>query len=209
MHLRFLFTILSFLFLQENPPAGDPPEKKDPPEPKPDEVTFDDKQQDKVNALLAAERKKTAEDTALRLKNEREAQDRKDAEAAKRKKDEEAGKFDEVRTDLEGKVSTAEADLKSATTELETLRGYVTADIEAVTKAVKESDSAKVLMDFHPGDDAAVPQLLAWARKAKARLPELDAVRERKPGHPRDPKTGINEIDINTEVAKKAASYRI
>lgn len=210
MHLRFLLTLLSFLALESTPPGGDPPKKDDPPDgDPPKKVEFSEDQQREVNRIAAKEAKKAAEAARKTRDAEIEAERTKDAEAAQRKKDEDAGEFDKVRTALEGKVSTAESDLKTVTAELETLRTYVTADIESVTKAVASSDSAKVLMDFHPGDDASAPELLAWARKAKARLPELDAVPVRKPGHARDPKTGINELDINTEVAKKAASYRI
>jgi hypothetical protein len=203
MHLRFLLTLLSFLFLQSNPLGGDPP-KNDPP----DEVKFDDKQQAKINDMLAAERKATEERVAARLKAERDEQDRKTKEQQARDEAEKRGEFDKVKTDLEGKVSTIESERDALKAEHETLSVYVKADIEAVTKAVREakdSPAAKTLLDFHPGDDATPTQLLAWAQKAKTRLPELEAQQKQSRGSGFDPKPKDGtDVKIESPISKRS-----
>lgn len=197
--LRILPFLLS-LALQANPPAGDPPEDPpaaDPPKPKaskPEGVT--DEIQEWVSALVARETKAAkAQAKADASAAMEEARKQREADA-QRKKQEEAGEFDKVRTGIEQERDTAKAELDAAAAELETLREYTKADIAAVEKQVKDTPSAKVLLDFHPGEEATVPQLLAWAAKAKAGLPELQKAGGA-PGNRHNPKpggpTGINE----------------
>src|SRR5690606_27178746 len=69
-----------------DPPADPPKDPKDPPAdpPKDDDVTFDEKQQKKLNDLLAAERKKTEErlatEAAAQAQREKEQRERDEAE---------------------------------------------------------------------------------------------------------------------------------
>ncbi len=124
---------------------------------------------------------------------------------AQRKKNEEAGKFDEVKQSLESERDTAASERDRFKEQNDTLLRLVKADVEAAWGDLP--DEVKDAYDGEDDDVLAKKQHMQRMAKVIAKL--TDAVRERKPGHPRDPKTGINEIDINTEVAKKAASYRI
>lgn len=119
--------------------------------------------------------RKTAEKTARETRNELDT-----LKAAKAKEDEdkqaEQGKWQELAEKREASLNETTTNLESATTELETLRAYVSTDVETVTKQVKEikdDPAAKVLLKFHPGDDASVPELLAWAKEAKAGLADI------------------------------------
>ncbi len=206
-HLRLLFTLVSMLW-DVDPATGK--EKEPPADPKPDKPTFDDQQQQWINDRLAAERKDAEARTATRLKSEAETRATNEREQRGRDEAEKRGEFDKVKTDLETKVSDAESKLESANAELDTLRSYVESDIDTVTKAVNASDSAKLLMDWHPGDDATTPQKLDWARKAKARLPELTSTKEPYRGNGPNPKPGGGEtkIDENAAVAQARRTVR-
>lgn len=170
MHLRFLFALISFLFLESAPPGTNPP---DPPaDPKPDDVTFDAKQQDKINALLAAERKSTEEKVAARLKQEADEAKRKADADAERARQEAAGEFDAVKTSLTSERDAAVSERDALKGEVETLRSYVTADIDATLT----DDRYKPFLRFDPGADAPIADRLKWLEDAKASVAELPKV---------------------------------
>ncbi len=121
------------------------------------------------------EARKAAEKTARETAKELDT-----LKAAKAKEDEdkqaEQGEWQKLAEKREASLNETTTNLESATTELETLRAYVSTDVETVTKQVKElkdDPAAKVLLKFHPGDDASVPALLAWAKEAKAGLADI------------------------------------
>lgn len=128
--------------------------------------------------------------------------------AAKAKADEdkqaEQGEWKELAEKRDADLTKAATDLESATTELETLRTYVSGDVAAITKSVKDakdSPAAKALLDFYPGDDASALELLAWAQKAKPRLTELDTATTTTRGAGPNPKpAGNHKIDEREEV---------
>lgn len=208
LFLRLLLAVLPFVW-QVDPKADPDPKdpKVDPPKPR---FEWTEEQQAEIRRIATKEARAAAE----KARKDRDAeieQERKDREAEQqRKKNEEAGMFAEVRTALEGERDTAKTDLQAANAELDTLRDYVTSDIETVTKAVKESESAKVLMDFHPGDEASTPELLTWAQKAKARLPELASTRRSAPGNPANPPPrNTDRIDEDAARAQSRRNVRI
>jgi len=183
--------------------GGNPDDQKD----KPEEVTFDDKQQAKVNALLAAERKRTEEATATRLKTEREEADRTAQAEAERKKQAEAGQFDEVKRSIETERDGFKTRAETAEAEREKLAEYVKSDIATVTKTVKDakdSPAAKVLMRYYPGDDADPLALLDWAQNAKASLPEIEK-ETALPGNGPNPKPAGTAIDTEADKRARAA----
>lgn len=182
-------------------------------ESKPEDVKFDDAQQRRVNDLIAAERKRTEEATATRIKTEADEAKRKADAEAQRKRDEEAGKFDAVRQSLEEERDAVKASLDAATTELDALRAYVKADVTAVTKQVKDakdSPAAAALLDFYPGDDADSQTLLRWAEKAKARMPEIEGATARTSNGPNPkPATGHFDKDAAAAEMRRKGTFRI
>lgn len=155
----------------------------------------------------ADKRAKAAEKELADLKAE--AQKRADAEAA------EQGKWKELAEKRDADLTTVTTDRDTIKAEADTLRKYVTDDIAGVTKQVKDlkdNPSAKALLSFHPGDDASVTQLLDWAAKAKALLPDL--VEETRPtttGNGPNPKpaTGTFNRDAAIEKARQSGRFRI
>lgn len=142
---------------------------------------------------------KAARDTTKELDTLKAARAQEDEAKAK-----EQGKWQELAEKRDADLQTATKTLESATTELETLRTYVSGDVAAITKAVKDakdSPAAKALLDFYPGDDASALELLAWAAKAKPRLAELDTTTATTRGAGPNPKpAGTHKIDEREEV---------
>jgi len=140
------------------------------------------------DARKAAE--KEARDAKARLAQiEADAQKAKDAEAA------EQGKWKELAEKRDADLAEATSKLTATTTELDTLRTYVTDDIVAAVKVLP-----KALVAFDPGEDAPIAQRLAWLTKAKAAAAELDKQTPR--GNGGDPKPGGNpKIDADKAVA--------
>lgn len=142
---------------------------------------------------------KTARDTTKELADLKTAKVKADEE-----KQAEQGRWQELAEKRDADLQTATKTLETATTELETLRGYVSGDVAAITKAVKDakdSPAARALLDFYPGDDASALELLAWAQKAKPRLTELDTTTTTTRGAGPNPKpAGNTKIDEREEV---------
>jgi len=150
------------------------------------------------DARKAAE--KTARDTTKELA---------DLKAANAKADEdkqaEQGKWQELAEKRDADLQTATKTLESANGELETLRTYVSGDVESITKAVKaakDSPAAKALLDFYPGDDGSALELLAWAQKAKPRLSELDTTNATTRGAGPNPKPATGHFDKDAALAR-------
>lgn len=215
-HLRLLL-MLPFLVLQSTPPAGDPsagnPAAGDPP--KNDPPASDPPLGESGERALRAERDarkdaesraKTAEAELKKLKDA--AQERADKEA------EEQGEWQKLAGQREADLKAANESVTSLTAEVDQLSAYVRDDIatvhKQVTDAAKANGTAKVLLDFHPGDEAAIADLIAWTAKAKAQLPDLTAPAG-KEGNTPNPKAGKDQIDIKQEAAKARArgTYRV
>lgn len=159
MHLRLLLTMLSFLFLQSDPP-GDP---KDPPKDDKDDVKFDDKQQQKINDMLAAERKSAEDRTAQRLKGEAIQQAQKDKEQRERDEAEKRGEFDTVKTNLERKLAEVERDRDAFKTERDAYRELVSKDVDASWESIPK----EVRETYVGEDDDALAKKQHIVRNAK------------------------------------------
>jgi hypothetical protein len=187
---KLLFSLLPFLLLESTLPAGDPP-KEDPP--KPDDVKFDAAQQQKVNDLIAAARKKAEEDTAAKFKTDAdEAKKKADAEA-QRKKDQESGEFEKVRTSVEAERDTIAAERDTIKSENEVLVAYFTADYTAALK-----DLPDYVKEFVPADDASFATKSEWLTKAKAAAAKYEKANPR--GNGPNPKPGDNKPEIPSAV---------
>jgi len=146
---------------------------------------------------------KTARDTTKELA---------DLKAAKVKADEEKqaeqGKWQELAEKRDADLQTAAKTLESATTELETLRGYVSGDVDSISKRVEaltDSSGKKVLLKVRPSKDASVSERMSWAEMARDELPDLEAAtKEISRGAGPNPKPAGNL----TEEAKSPHSRR-
>ena len=189
-------------FFQSDSPAGgggqgDPPTPPTPPvDPSLGEAGKKALDQERAARHLA---EKTARDTTKELADLKAARAQEDEAKAK-----EQGKWQELAEKRDADLQTATKTLESATTELETLRTYVSGDVEAITKSVKDakdSPAAKALLDFYPGDDASALELLVWAQKAKPRLSELDTTTTTTRGNGPNPRpAGNHKIDEREEI---------
>lgn len=205
MLVRLMFSLLPFLLLTDGEPTGGEPDADADDGDRDDSADANDNEPlgEPGKAALDAERKarrkaeaerKAAQDALDAIEEERRKQ------ADKKAKDE--GKLSELLDQRDADLKTANDSLATATAELDQLRTYVRSDVDAVAETVKaaarDTPAAQTLMDFHPGEDAAIDALLNWTEKAKARLPELTAASERKPGNgpnpnPTDRKTTSEE----------------
>lgn len=155
------------------------------------EVTFTAEQQAAINKLIGDARKE-GRDAAKR-----------DADEAKRKADEdaetnrkvEAGKFDEVRTDLEGKVTTLTGERDTLASKVER---YETA-IQPVVASLKESvgKDGTEWLDGFPQDAEPLDQM-TWlneraAFKAKVAPATQGANRSGIPPTPKPNGTGVDD----------------
>lgn len=178
--------------------GGTPPATPPTPPAKPE---FSDEQQQRINDLLAKERKSAEERTELRLKAEADAAIA--AEAEKRKNDEAAarGEFDTVRADLEGKVATVEGERDALKTEVDALRTYFDAEYTAAVK-----DLPDVIAAFKPSDDAPFAERSAWLTKAREQAAKVAGAQA--PGNRPNPNPASGEFDLNAEIAKARATGR-
>ena len=170
-----------------------------------EEVRFDARQQEKVNDLIAAERKRTEEATAARIKAEADEKQRKADADAKRKRDEDAGEFDKVKQSLEAERDEAKASLETATAELDTLRAHVNGDIDAALK----DDAFKPFLRFDPGKDALIATRLKWLADARKSIDDMPKDRQR--GNGPDKKPAHGEFDLQAEIARarQRGNYRV
>lgn len=197
-HLRLLVTLISMIW--ETSPASD----GDDDDAKPDasDVTFDDRQQAKVNALIAAERKDAEAKTAARLKADAETKAQRDREEAQRKKDEDAGEFAKVRTSLEQERDTVTAERDDLKAEHGALTSYFTAQYDAALK-----DLPDVVKAFAPAEDATFQQKSEWLTKAQDQARKL--TKDRSPGFGTVPKPATREPDIDETAAVAQARRAI
>ncbi len=150
------------------------------------------------DARKAAE--KTARDTTRELA---------DLKAAKVKADEEKqaeqGRWQELAEKRDADLQTATRTLESATTELETLRTYVSGDVDSISKRVEalpDSSGKKVLLKVRPSKDASVSERMSWAEMARDELPELEAATTAttRGAGPNPKPAGNHKIDEREEV---------
>jgi len=172
--LMFAFT-LPFLAPAGDPPAGDPAPAT-PPAADPDEVKFDEKQQAKLNAIVAAEKKAEAQRVEAALKAAAEAAEQKAKEEREREEATKRGEFDSVKASLE-------KERDSVASERDTLKGQV----EFLTKHFEDQFAQraeavdKSFALFKPADDAPLAERLDWLTKAEQGTAELN---KDKPGTP-------------------------
>lgn len=206
MHLRFLLSLLSFLFLQENPPADDPP-VNDPPkpgdDPKPPKIEWTKEQQDEINRIAAKERREGAKRAREDRDAEIEEQRKKDAVAAQRTKDQEAGEFEKVKESLQNDAKTASDERDTLKDQRDTLLGLLKADVDATWNDLPEE--VKDAYDGEDDDVLAKKQHMTRMAKVTERLTAASSG----PGNGPNPPAGEHKIDINKEIARKAQAYRI
>ncbi len=176
-----------------DPPTVEEPTKVTDP-PKSDEVKFDDAQQKKVNDLLAAERKTTAEKVKADLAAEAAAAKQKVDEDKARDEAEKRGEFDKVKTDLEGKLATAEDALKTTTDELTNLREFFTEHVKSQTK-----EWSKELKDLLASAEAPVKDQVAQMTKLQKIADDLKKATGRGNGPDPEPATK-DKVDVKSPI---------
>ncbi len=181
-------------FLQSEPPAGgggegNPPTPPTPPADPPLGEKGEKALQDERDARREADRKLKA--TEKELNNFKTA-------AAKAKDDEaaEQGEWKQLAEKRDADLQKASTDLTAASTELETLRGYVSGDIEAATK----DDAFKPFLRFDPGADAPIADRLKWLKEAKAGIADLPEPATTRGNGPNPKPAGTHKIDEREEV---------
>ncbi len=157
---------------------------KNPPVPpvKPEKPQFDETQQKHINDLLAAERKNAEERTEQRVRDEQAAKDREAEE--KRQRDEQAkrGEFDEIRKELEGKLTAADSEKQTLTQKVEKYEAIAKKQVEAL----KGDLPGEATEDF-PAEADPVTQL-EWLESRKALIAKLAPATQQNQ-HPRVPAT--------------------
>lgn len=170
-----------------------------------------DKGRDALRKEREARRKAEADAKDLKARLDKiDADARKEAD----QRAAEQGKWEELAGQREADLTETTTKLQTAETELASLRAYVTADVDATYKAVRDAAKAnpvaKAHLGYHPGDDAPTAALLAWAEKAKAQLPEMT---EREPvkGNGAGPKVsdGTRNLTAAYNAAKANPKYSI
>lgn len=172
-----------------------------------EDESLGDKGKETLRKEREARRKAEADAKDLKARLDKiEADARKDAE----KKAKEDGKWEELAATREAELTEATTKLTNAESELTTLREYVTSDLDTVAKAVREAakdnPAAKILMEFHPGNEASTSERIAWTKRAKAQLPELTKQTPR--GNGPDPKPRGKTIDDKQALAQTRARVR-
>ena len=190
MHIRFLFALLSFLFFQSTPPAGDPPADEPPKDDPPTKPEFTAEQQKVINDWIAKERKKAEEDAAARLKAEADEAKRKADAEAERKRQEAAGEFDKVKDSLTTERDTAVTERDNLKTERDALLALVKADVDAQWDALP--DEVKEAYDGDADDPLARKQHMTRMAKVIARLTE----KPRTPGNGPNPPASDGKVDL-------------
>ncbi|MGB3328207.1 MAG: hypothetical protein WBA46_04580 [Thermomicrobiales bacterium] len=178
-------------------------------DPKPAEVTFDAKQQEKVNALLAEERRKTKETVTNDLK--RQADQAKTAAEQKREQEEaeKRGEFDTVKKGLEGERDKATQERDGYKADLDVLSTHFETEFEGRVKALPEN-----VWKYHkPADDASLATRIAALANAEAQAKDLglgDGKPKVLPGNLPNPKPRERETDKDAdEQARRATRPRM
>ncbi|MGI8483536.1 MAG: hypothetical protein ACR2OU_04660 [Thermomicrobiales bacterium] len=134
---------------------------------------------------------KTARETAKELETLKAAKVKADEEKAA-----EEGRWKELAEKREASLNETATNLTSATTELDSLRGYFTTHFDAALK-----DLPDVVKAFAPDADASFETKSKWLTTAQAEAKKLDKQKPRGAGF--DPAPGGNrDINEQQEVAK-------
>jgi hypothetical protein len=172
---------LPFLLGLAVPLFGDPAPGDPGPDDDPDDVKFDDKQQAKFNAAVAAERKATEERVRAKLKAETDA-----AEAAvKTKREQEEaekrGEFDTVRASIEQERDKAAQERDGYKTDLDILNTHFEAEYATRVKTLPEN-----VWKYHkPAEAASLAVRMAALASAEAQARDLGV--NAKPGNGPNP----------------------
>lgn len=207
---RFLLALLPFVLNTNGEDATDGDDESPNDDGDDRDDVAGDELGEKGKAALKAERdaRRKAEADAKALKerlDKIEADARKEADEKAKKQ----GEWQELAEKRDADLTEATSKLTNATTELESLRTYVTADVEAVAKTVRDAakdvPAAKILMEFHPGDDASTADLITWTKRAKAQLPELTATESKRPGNGPNPNPsdGNDDAEVESPISKR------
>ncbi|HEU0164943.1 MAG TPA: hypothetical protein VFQ54_07850 [Thermomicrobiales bacterium] len=221
MFIRRLFAPIAFslpMLSPEDSPAGetkvtepvtetvakvDPPKVEEPTKvadpakvDKPDKVEFNEAQQQKFNDAIAAVRKTTEETVRAAIAAEAAAAKQKADEDTAREEAEKRGEFDKVKTDLEGKLATAEDALKTTTDELTNLRELFTEHVKTQTK-----EWSKELKDLLASADAPVKDQVAQMTKVQKLADEMKKTTGRGNGPDPDP-AGKGKVDVTSPISK-------
>lgn len=151
-----------------------------------DDAGRDDALKDEGKRALDAERtarkvaEKAARETARELETLRAAQAKADEDKAA-----EEGRWKEIAEKREASLTETATTLANATTELDTLRTYVTAQLDQATKALPD-----VIRAFALEDDAPIGDRLAWLTKAQAQAAKLTDAATRGNGQNPSPSGG-------------------
>lgn len=209
MHLRFLLTLLSFLFLEQtdlpsnDDPSQDPPNDDDPSKQKngkPDGVT--DEIQTWINGLMANERKTARQQGKKDAEDAAETQRKKDADEAQRTKDEQAGEYEKAKTSLTNERDTAITERDGLKTENDALTAYFTAQYDVALKDMPEAITA-----FAPEDDASFETKSRWLTKAQEQATKLNGQKPT-PGNGPTGKPGEKSFDEQQEIARARRNVR-
>lgn len=192
---QFLPLAYSLPFLN---PEGDPPAGGGNPPADPPEVKFDEAQQRKVNDLIAAERKATAERVKADLATQAAADKVKADEERERKEAEGRGEFDKVKTSLEQKASAAESERDRIREENETFATIFEAQYAADVKEVPD----EIWAELKPADDAPLTERITALKRAQ-KIAGLVSTAATPTGSRPIPKPGSQQTSFDEEVAKQ------
>jgi hypothetical protein len=162
-----------------DPPVVDPPERKDPPADPLAGLT--DEQKQAVQRIAAAARKDGEKDGRTKAETALEEAKRLAKEEADRQKLIDAGEFDKVRQELEGKVTAVSGANETLAQENADLREAITPLVEALRKEL--TDLKPEAVKDEPADLSPV-QALKWLTARKKLLADLGLDQPQRPQIP-------------------------
>ena len=204
---RLFLALIPFLLsaLQTNPPTGDDGEEgegKDGDQ-KDDKsrIEWTPEQQAAISRIAAREARKAA-DKARQEEKDRIAQEKTDADTeAARKRQQEAGEFDQVKQSLEGERDTIKGERDGLKAENDALTAYFTGRYDAALTELPDT-----ILAFKPADDASVTAKSEWLTKAQEQAKKLGTTGN--PGNRENPNPGGRQFNIDEEATKARASGR-
>jgi hypothetical protein len=203
--IRFLFALLPFFWSAFQTDAGDLGASEGDADGEGDQkgdksrIEWTAEQQKEIQRIAAKEARKAA-DKARQEEKDRIAQEQANTETdARRKQDEEAGKFAEVRQSLESERDTIKGERDAVTRERDEYRQLIEADVTAAWDGLPEE-----VRDAYDGeDDDVLAKKRHMNRMAKV-IAKLSGEQTGNPGNRENPKPGTNgEVTIETPLTKR------
>jgi hypothetical protein len=158
-----------------DPPVADPPEKKDPPADPLAGLT--DEQLKALNSRIAAARKDGERDGRTKAETAIEEAKRLAKEEADRQKLIDAGEFDKVRQELEGKFTAVSGEKETLAQENAAALEVITPLVESIRKELTDDFGAAAIED--EPKDATPVAALKWLQGRKALLSKLGLTEKR------------------------------